>query len=200
MWFNILKLNLDSLQSSVGDTQATDINIKTNSKCKEKLQNFTNKLESSGLHFDRKINNIDDIDEELACIVVEMLDEHFLSRKLYVIPNNDGFGMALPNKGVLGASTRKDFNLKDMQHSIYIETRFSPVIDPTRIVIFDIIVENKSAKNIYKQKITYLSYKISTLDRSMTAERIKEEGRAIGEFRNIAENEYGIVWHAWRNA
>ena len=169
MWFSVLKINLATLQESVGDTQATNIDIKTDNKCKEKLQNFAKKLESSGLHFDRKVNNIDIMDEELACIVVESLDKFFTSKPKpfqAVI-----YGSA---ERVLGISIRDEFNLKDTGYEIDIDARFAPIMDSTRIVIFDIDVMSWTKNN--RGTVRFMSYKISTVDKNMTLKRLGEGG------------------------
>ena len=196
MWFDVIKLNLANLQESLGDAQATDIDIKTDNKCKEKLQNFAKKLESSGLHVDRKVNNIDIMDEELACIVVESIDKFWNGE----LKDFSGiFGTGQHNAGnVFGLSVRDEFNLKDMGYEIDIDARFSPVMDFTRIVIFDIDVMSW-AKND-RGTVRFMSYKISTLDRNMTLERIKENGTHIREFRNKAEGEFHKIASLWRSS
>lgn len=196
MWFHILKLDLASIQEAVGDAQATDIDIKTDNKCKEKLQNFAKKLESSGLHFDRKVNNIDEMDEELACIVVESIDK-FWNSELKDFPGIYGRGQH--NDGsVFGLSVRDEFNLKGMGYEIDIDARFSPIMDSTRIVIFDIDVMSWAKNN--RGTVRFMSYKISTLDRNMTFEIIDEKGIRIREFRDKAEKEFHKIHSLWRSS
>lgn len=201
MWFDVLKINLATLQESLGDAQATNIDIKTDNKCKEKLQNFAKALESSGLHFDRKVNNIDEMDEELACIVVESIDKFWNSglKDFSTIYGTGNVGGTKENEGnVFGLSTREEVNVKDMGYEIDIDARFSPVMDFTRIVIFDIDVMSWTKNN--RGTVRFMSYKISTLDRNMTLERIREKGTAIKDFRNRAEIEYNKIFRLWRSS
>lgn len=192
MWFSILKINLATLQESVRDTQATDIDIKTDNKCKEKLQNFAKKLESSGLHFDRKVNNIDEMDEELACIVVESLDKHFNTSPSHL---PDIYGMRYNSYGI---TTRDEFNLKDMGYEIDIDSKFAPMMDFTRIVIFDIDVMSWAKNN--RGTVRFMSYKISTMDKNMTFNKVSRNDSEIIQFERKATKEYKKIISLWRSS
>jgi len=192
MWFTILKLDLASMQEAVGDAQATNIDVKTDDKCKEKLQNFAKKLESSGLHFDRKTNNIDIMDEELACVVVESLDKHFNTKPT---PKPDIYGIQYNTSGI---STRDEFNLKNMGYEIDIDSYFAPLMDFTRIVVFDIDVMSWALNN--RGTVRFMSYKISTLDRDMTFNKVAENGSDVAKFRGKAKREFETVRDVWRSS
>ena len=191
MWFSILKINLASLQESVGDAQATDINIKTDNKCKEKLQNFAKKLESSGLHFDRKVNNIGRMDEGLACIVVERLDKHFNTKPT---PKSDIYGIQHNYSEI---TTHDESNLKGIEYEILIGSEFAPVMVFTRIVVFDIDV--MAWVNDYRSA-SFMNYKISTLDENMTFNKVAENGSDIAKFRGKAKKEFETVRDFWRSS
>lgn len=168
MWFNILKLDLTSIQEAVGDAQATDVNVKTDDRCKKKLQNFLSKIESSGLHLDRKVNNVDKMDEELACIVVENIDKHFST------PPKDG-------QGVYGNPLKKihtldeNINVKGINYEVEIDSYFGPAHDNEKVIIFDIDVMSWATTNF--GTVRYLSYKVATTDKYVgLSEIVDEEG------------------------
>lgn len=193
MWFNILKSNLASIQETVaGDTQATNIDVKIDGKCKEKLQNFAKKLESSGLNVDRKVNNINEIDEGLACIVVESLDKHFNTKPT---PRSDIYGIQYNNSEI---STRDKFNLKGIEYGIDINSDFAPFMDFTRIVIFDINVMAWASNN--RGSVIFMNYKILTLDKNMTFSKVAENGSDISKFREKAKKEFETVRDVWRSS
>ena len=165
MWFNILKLDLASIQG-VKDTQATNIDVKTDNKCKEKLQNFVGKIKSSGFHLDRNVNNIDKMDEELACIVVENIDKHFSS------PLKDG-------KGVYGNPLKRietldeNIRINEINYEVEIDSYFGPMHDNEKVIIFDIDVMSWATTNF--GTIKYLSYKVATTDKYVGLNEIIDE-------------------------
>lgn len=80
MWFNVLKLNLDSIQIQ-GDVKGSNINIDAEDKCRKKLINFQNKLyrfmQTDGVYADK--TNLSGVPENIACEFVEKMDKVFNS-------------------------------------------------------------------------------------------------------------------------
>ena len=80
MWFNLLKLDLSSIQIQ-GDMQGSNINIDAEDKCRKKLINFQNKLytftKTDGVYADK--TNLSGVPENIACEFVEKMDKVFNS-------------------------------------------------------------------------------------------------------------------------
>jgi len=83
MWFNLLKLDLSSINIQTPiDTEAGNINIEESDKCRKKLTNFQKRILRMGKR--NKGTSADgielsDMSEKIACELVEKIDKMFNS-------------------------------------------------------------------------------------------------------------------------
>tara|TARA_Y100000004_G_scaffold191931_1_gene251596 strand:- start:456 stop:953 length:498 start_codon:yes stop_codon:yes gene_type:complete len=88
MWFNLLKLDLSSIQIQ-GDTKGKNINIDAEDKCRKKLINFQKRImrmsrRNKGVSADAV--EMSYMPENIACEFVEKVDEMFNSITSFSYP------------------------------------------------------------------------------------------------------------------
>lgn len=81
MWFNVLKLDLASIQIQ-GDAEGRNINIDAEDKCRKKLINFQNKMlalekREKGMSGITHEELRKEVPESIACKYVETIDRYF---------------------------------------------------------------------------------------------------------------------------